>query len=105
MHHRTVRRGAAALALATALSFSGVRPAAAGEPGGARASWSWLARFLSGDRTTTTASLVDTFGAWLHQVTGAITVGTDKGLGIDPNGSRLDVNNPDPNGDLPGGRP
>jgi hypothetical protein len=102
MHHRTVRRGVAALALATALSFSGVRPAAAGELGGARGSLSWLARFLSGDRTTTTASFVDTVGAWLQHVTGAVTVGTDKGLGIDPNGGRLTVNtDPGPPADRP----
>jgi hypothetical protein len=97
MHHRMVRRGVGALAFVTVLSFSGARPAAAGELDGFRGSLSWLARFLSGDRVSTTASLVDAVGGWLH-LTGAAAspIGSDKGLGIDPNGNRTRINTTDP---------
>jgi hypothetical protein len=102
MHHRMVRRGVGALALVTVLSFSGARPAAAGELDGFRGSLSWLARFLAGDRVSTTQSLLDAVGGWLHMTDAAASsMGTDKGLGIDPNGNRAKINNanPDDSGD------
>jgi hypothetical protein len=87
MHRKTVHRGIAALALVTVLALAGAQPAAA-------ANLSFLDRVASLWTAVTerepATSLWDTLAGWFGSSTEKdydSTPITDRGTGIDPNGS------------------
>jgi len=80
MELRTVRRGFAALAIATVLGLAGAHPAAAAETGPLERSLHWLSGLWSAeDAAAPAGSLLDDLVAW------AMDESVEKGLGLDPN--------------------
>ena len=81
MELRTVRRGFAALAIATVLGLAGAYPAAAAEPGLLERGLHWLSGLWSAeDAAAPAGSLLDNLFAW------ALEESVEKGGGVDPNG-------------------
>jgi hypothetical protein len=86
MHRKTLRRGAVALALAGVLALAAARPAAASEPGPLPGNLGWLGGlFREG-----ISGLVSFWEAATAQSE------TDKGFGVDPNGSSILIETPPP---------
>jgi hypothetical protein len=96
MHRKTVHRGIAALALVTVLALGGAQPAAA-------ANLSFLDRVASLWTAVTerepATSLWDTVAGWFSTSTqkeSDTTPITDRGAGLDPNGTCLTATPTDP---------
>jgi hypothetical protein len=87
MELRTVRRGLAALAIASTLGLAGAHPAAAEEPGWFEQGLRWLADLWSADKAAPGGG--EPSAIWMLDT-------VDRGYGMDPNGGVAQGGTPPP---------